>query len=116
MSNHIKDQIAAYGVAQVLVVLKDIVLPVKAAKASAALAAAIPVPASRSVAGHAESLVMELAKHFRISELSTDTALAKVIRARKRKAAGATWYQHAESASDPTPPVRFFPNLGLLLG
>jgi subtilisin family serine protease len=117
MSISVSEQIAAYGTAQVMVILKDIPPATRAAvKASAGLAAAVPVSASRTVAGAAEAVVMELAKHFRVSKQSTDTALATWLIDRKRKTAGVTWYQHAERAADPTPPARYFPHLGILLG
>src|SRR5947209_1928574 len=90
MANNIREQIATAGVAQVIVVLKDTVPPART-KASAALAAAVPVASSRAMAGFGESVVMELAKNFRTSELSTDTALATAMAAHKEKSAGVTW-------------------------
>ena len=116
MSNSIQEQISALGNVQVIVVLKSVPVAIGAAKASAALAAAIPVVASRAITRFAEAVVMELSKCFRTSELSEDTALAMAFKARKVKSAGATWYQHAAAPTDATPPVRFFPNLGLMLG
>jgi len=115
MANSILEQIATVGVAQVIVILKDAV-PATPAKASPALAAAIPVVASRAVAGLGESIVMELAKYFRTSEGSVDTALATAFAAHKQKSAGATWFKHAKVPSDPIPPVRYFPHLGMILG
>jgi subtilisin family serine protease len=116
MSPRIQEQISALGSVQVIVVLKSVPVAIGAAKASAALAAAIPVLASRAITGFAEAVVMELSKHFRTSESSEDTALATALKARKEKSAGATWYQRAAAPADPTPPVRYFPNLGLMLG
>jgi len=112
----IDEQLAAFGVAQVLVVLKDAPPPAAAAKPTAALAAAVPVAANRATAGPAEAVVMELARHFRISETSTDTALAAAATARRAKTPGAAWYRKAVAPADPTPPARYFPNLGVMLG
>jgi subtilisin family serine protease len=117
MSISVDEQIAAYGSAQVVVILKD--LPPStptAGKASVGLAASVPVPASRSVVGATEPVVMELAKHFRVAEHSTDTALVATFKARKRKTVGLSWYERAKSPTDPTPPVRYFPHLGIMLG
>jgi subtilisin family serine protease len=117
MLSSVQQQIAAYGAAQVMVVLKAVLPPIApAAKPSAALAAAVPVAAARTVAGGAEPVVTELAKHFRVVEQSTDTALATWFKHRKRKTPGVTWYEHAKSSTDSTPPVRYFPHLRIMLG
>src|SRR5262245_24172532 len=115
MSNLINDQLSAFGVAQVVVILKT---PAAAstAKPSAALAAAIPVAASRSAPVPAQSVVMQLSKHFRIAETSTDSGLALAARPGKRKSDGLKWYSRAKSSASPTPAARYFPNLGVMLG
>ena len=102
MSNLVDDQLSAYGVAQVMVILKQ---PARAAvaKPSAALAAAIPLARSRSTPVSAESVVMQLGKYFHIAETGIDTALALAGRARKWKSDGLKWYARAKSASNPTP-------------
>jgi subtilisin family serine protease len=114
--NTIDEELAAFGVAQVIVVLKDAPAPAAAAKPTAPLAMAVPVAAARSTAGMAEPVVMELAKHFRISATSPDTALAAAATTRKGKNPGAAWYKKAKAPEDPTPPARYFPNLGVMLG
>jgi subtilisin family serine protease len=114
MSN-IQDQFTAFGVAQVMVILKAAPTPT-AARPTAALAAAVPVAASRRAAGGAEAVVADLAKYFKVSEMSADTALAMSAKAHKQHSRGTNWYRRAAAPSDPTPPVRFFPNLGVLLG
>jgi subtilisin family serine protease len=118
MANTVTDQITAYGVAQVIVVLKPSAVAAPAARPSPAMAAAVPVATSRRAAGGAEPVVMDLAKHFRTSELSIDTALVETAAAaaRPRRAAGVKWQKRAASPADPTPAVRYFPNLGLMLG
>jgi subtilisin len=115
MGNLLSEQLSAFGVAQVVVILKTPARPA-AAKPSAALAAAIPVAASRAAPVTAQSTVMQLAKHFRIAEASTDTALALTARRSRKKSAGLNWYGRAKSSSNPTPAVRYFPNLGVMLG
>jgi subtilisin len=112
----ILEQISHTGTAQVIVVLKDAQPPAAPGKFSAALSAAIPVAASRAIAGVAESMIMGLAKHFRTSEASEDAALATSLAVRGIKSAGVGWFKRAKVASDPTPPVRYFPHLGLMLG
>src|SRR5436190_13446356 len=98
MSNTIDEQLSAFGVAQVIVILKPVPPPTAAAKPSAALAAAIPVAASRPAASPAaQSVVMELSKHFKIAETSTDTALAAAAPA--RGSAGVRWYRRARKPS-----------------
>jgi subtilisin len=116
MSDRAREQVSSVGVAQVIVVLKQPPPAAGAARASAALAAAIPVAPSRGVAGAAEAAVMSLAKYFRTSELSIDTALAAASTAHQEKSAGVNWFRRAAKRSDPTPAVRYFPNLGMLLG
>jgi len=117
MANTLEDQLNAYGTAQVIVVLKDAQRVAPAGKPAAALAAAIPVRESRATAANAEPVVMQLSKFFKISETSADSALAAAAKSRKiSAAAGLSWYEHAKSASNPTPPARFYPNLGLMLG
>jgi subtilisin family serine protease len=115
MSNLLTDQLSAFGVAQVVVLLKT---PAKAtaAKPSAALAAAMPVAASRATRVTNQSIVMQLAKHFRIAETSTDSGIALAAGSQARKSRSSNWYRRAKTKSDPTPPVRYFPNLGVLLG
>jgi subtilisin family serine protease len=115
MGNLLNEQLSAFGVAQVVVILKRPTRPA-AAKPSAALAAAIPVAASRKALVTAQSDVMQLGKYFRISETSTDSALALTARRRRKKSAGLHWYGRAKSSASPTPPVRYFPNLGVMLG
>jgi len=121
MANSLDDQLSAFGVAQVIVVLKNAPPPTSGAKVSTKLAAAVPVTASRSLSGANEALIMRLTKHFKVGEFSLDTALAAADKglAKTKKlvqSAGANWYRRAKSAKDPTPPARYFPNLGLLLG
>src|SRR6266478_5501543 len=101
MSNLVDDQLSAFGVAQVVVILKQ---PARAAvaKPSAALAAAIPLARSRLAPVGAESLVMELSKHFRTAETSTDAGLALAGKAREWKSEGLKWYARAKSKSNPT--------------
>lgn len=114
MSDNALAKLSSTGTAQVIAVLKD--LPPAATKASAALAAAIPVTASRVIAGAAESIVMALSEFFQASEFGADAALAATQASRKEKSAGADWFRRAAKASDPTPPVRYFPHLGMMLG
>lgn len=117
MFSSVKEQIEAYGAAQVMVVLNEVLPPTAPAlKPSAAMAAAVPVAAARAVAGEAEPVVKELSKHFRVVPQSTDTALATWFKHHKRKTPGVTWYEHAKSSTDPTPPVRYFPHLRIMLG
>lgn len=114
MTNTIDGEIRAYGVSQVLVFLKD--APRAPSKASASLAAAIPVVKSRSTGGGDQTLIMELGNCFHTSEASPDAALAVAAKKDKRVAAGLNWYRRAKSAASETPAVRYFPNLGLMLG
>jgi hypothetical protein len=116
MPDNLMTQISAVGVAQVIAILKQPPPPSGARRASAALAAAVPVAGSRAAAGAAEGAVMVLARHFKTSEASTDTAVAATLDNRKTRSPGTRWFHRAEKASDPTPPVRYFPNLGMLLG
>lgn len=114
MSTRIQEQLSAFGAAQVLVVLKAS-SATKGVKPSAALAAAIPVAASRAQATSAEKVVLQLGKHFRFSETSSETALATAASSRRGKeSAGASWYRRAQASN--TPAARYFPNLGLMLG
>ena len=115
MSNAVDVQLAAFGVAQVIVILKEIPTPAAAVKMSAALAAATPVAAARS-AKSVQTVVMELAKHFRFSERGPDTALALEATSRNEKSVGASWFKKAKSAANPTPAARYFPNLGVMFG
>ena len=56
---------------------------------------------------------MQLGKYFRTSETSGDSALALESR---KKSGGAAWYKKAKSSASPTPAVRYYPNLGVMLG
>ena len=114
MADTLEDQFKAYGIAQVLVILKD--MPSATAAAPLGLAAAIPVTASRMIAAHAVPVVRKLARHFRTSEYSADSGIALQASARNIESAGEHWYKHAEIKSDPTPPMRYFPHLGIMLG
>jgi subtilisin family serine protease len=116
MPNSLSAQLSAVGVAQVIAVLRAPSAAVRAARPSPALGAAVPVAASRAVAGADEGDVMELAKFFRTSELSHDSALAMSMSARKEKTRGVEWTNRAAKPTDATPPVRYFPNLGMMLG
>src|SRR5262249_35489958 len=114
MSNTLDDQLSAFGVAQVIVVLKPEPPTTVAARPAPALAAAIPVAASRPAASPAaQSVVMQLGSYFRVAETSADTALGE---AAARKSPGVRWYDRARNASAPTPPARYYPNLGVMLG
>lgn len=112
----IVEQISQTGTAQVIVVLNDEQWPTSSGKLSAGLSAAIPVAASRAIAATAEPMIMGLAKHFRTSETSEDTALATSMAVRGIKSAGSAWFKRAKVATDPTPPVRYFPHLKMMLG
>lgn len=132
MCNSINDQLSAFGNAQVLVILKNQPQSAGVMKTSAAFAAAIPVATSQPEAGAAQGVVTQLARFFHIGETSTDTSLAAAAKAKIKKAAGANWYKHAKldagqtrgvdwykraaSPTNPTPPLRYYPNLGMILG
>jgi subtilisin len=116
MSNHVSEQLSSTGVAQVIAVLKEPPPAAGAGKPSAALAASIPVTESRTMAAASEDIVTALAKCFRTSERSTDAAVATAMAARKESSPGVRWFNKAAEPSDPTPPVRYFPNLGMMLG
>jgi subtilisin len=115
MSNLVDLQLQARGIAQIMVIFKS-TSAVVAERPSAALAASIPVERSRSNRTVPQSLVDQLAKNFRFSEASPDTAMAASMVHRKLQSAGTRWYKRAAVASDPTPPVRYYPNLGLMFG
>lgn len=115
MSDLINQQLAAFGVAQVIVILK---LPAAAAsvnRPSAALAAAMPVRASRTNSPLPSDVIMGLAQHFHFQETAMDSGLAAAA-TRVGASAGAAWFKKAASASNPTPPMRYFPNLGVMFG
>ena len=116
MASTIDDQFSAFGVAQVIVVLKGAPAPAAAAKADASLAAAIPVRESRAAGGNAQAVVQELGKFFRISQTGTDSAMVAASKVLNLATAATNWFRRAADASDPTPPARFFPHLGLMLG
>jgi hypothetical protein len=90
--NPIEQQMSAFGEAEVIVVLKDSATSA-ASPASAPLAASIPVAASRDRGGTAQSVVMDLSKHFRISETSPDSVVALGMKSRKTKSAGLSWFR-----------------------
>ena len=113
-SDAIERQLSALGAAQVVVILNDGTAE-SAKPAAGPLAASIPVT-SKSGGGGMGDAVMDLSKHFKISNTSTDTALAAAMKSHQEKSAGLKWYQKAKSPTDPTPPVRFFPHLGVMLG
>lgn len=119
MANTIDEQLSAYGVAQVVVVLANTAASATG-KMPAALVAATPVATSRKVASADDDLVMRLSKYFMVSEWSTDSALAAnaqlATKAGKTATSGMNWYRRARSQTDPTPAMRYFPNLGLMLG
>src|SRR6476659_3768094 len=106
MANTLDEQLNAFGVAQILVVLKQAPRPAVGAKPSVALASAIPVAASRVAAGAAQPVVMQLAKHFTVSETSSDMALALSAKAHKVTTAGTRWFARAKSSASATPAVR----------
>jgi len=117
VANSIEDQLSAFGVAQVLVLLKT---PKATAAASAkilsaSLAASVPVVASKVLRLIAEDVVSRLCKHFQTSETSADTALASV-KTRGKKGIGAKWFKKAQDETNPTPAARIYPNLRIMLG
>lgn len=116
MANTIEEQLSAFGVAQVLVVLKAPTAATRLPALSANLAASVPVAASKVIGGIAEKIVARLSKHFRTSEMSLDTALATAKTKGKKLAAGAKWFHKAKNIADPTPAARIYPNLGIMFG
>lgn len=120
MADTLEEHLRAFGVAQVLVQLKDAPPAGAPVKPGAALAAAIPVTASRAAGKRVEPVVMQLGKYFTIADTSGDSELAAASaggkRARRPARAGMNWYRRAKSAANPTPAVRFYPNLGMMLG
>lgn len=118
MANNIEEQLSVFGIAQVIVVLNPptITLADNLSAFSNNLAASVPVVASKLGGIIAEKVVERLSKHFRTSELSLDTAIAAVKFKKKKLGLGAKWFKKAQDEADPTPPVRIYPNLGLMLG
>lgn len=117
MADTLADQLSAFGVAQVFVVLK----PPSAAAAprpplSAGMAASVPVVSSKAVRGIAEGVFGRLSRHFRTSEMSADTALATARTKGRKLGVGARWFKKAQDESSPTPAARIYPNLGVMLG
>lgn len=110
-------QLAAFGATQVIVVLHDWAGQ-STDGADSALAAAIPVTASKRAAkGATADVVMDLSNHFSTPVTGRDFALASTMKtAKNKKSPGLMWYDKAKSADDPTPPVRYYPNLRAMLG
>jgi subtilisin family serine protease len=118
VADTIDDQLTAFGVAQVLVVLKapSRAIAAKRSALPASLAAAVPVAASKKVRGLAEGVVTRLGKHFRTSELSLDSALATAKTRGKKLGVGSKWFKKAQDETNPTPAARVYPNLGIMFG
>ncbi|MEJ7592424.1 MAG: S8 family serine peptidase [Planctomycetaceae bacterium] len=118
ISNSIEEEINAVGTAQVIVVLKPFVQTGAAASAapSAALAAAIPVTASRSRMLLSSRVVAQVAAQFRFGESTQAVAMAASRGIAGSKSAGAKWFRSAAATNNPTPQARIYPNLGVMLG
>ena len=100
MSGIVEQEIEARGVAQVLVVMKATAAPAAAGGVAAVAAAAAQQPVADS-----------LAAHFKTSELSLQSQIVASGVRPPAVAAGV-----AAAASNQAPAVRFFPNLGVMLG
>ncbi len=94
MSQQITRELRARGTAQVIVELKQ----PAAAEAAVAEAAAPPGAAAEPAAAAASSAIAGIERHFTVSELSQDSALALAV------------------GRVGPPRVRYYPNLGLALG
>lgn len=116
MADTLHDQFKAYGIAQVMVILKTQSPAEHPTGEQRSLAAAIPVAASRVKDDRFDKLVEDLSANFRTSDFSVDLAIAAQASAAKVKSAGTNWYRRAANKNDSTPPVRYFPNLGIMLG